>query len=150
MQFITNNITQLRWTANQSKVWEYRLHRNVSAIFYMSIRSVFWFNASQMTFSHRQRGGVSLCILIPTLTWISSGALHQSCLPKTGQELLVQCLIKRLEAQISLLKVYEGVETTINTNINAVNYFVNLFDFLSSKNSWIYVRFLKSMLIFNE
>ena len=80
---------------------------------------------------------------------MSSGALYQSWLPKTGQELLVQCGIKRLEAQISLLKVYEGIETTINTNINAVRYFVNLFDFLTSKISWIYVRFLKSMLIFN-
>ena len=69
----------------------------------------------------------------------------------TGQELLVQCVIKKLKAQISLLKLYEGVETTINTNINALNYFViNLFDFLSSKICWIHVRFLKSMLIFNE
>ena len=69
-----------------------------------------------------------------------------SWLPKTGKELLVQCGIKRLEAQISLQKVYEGVETTINANSNAVNYFVvNLFDFLRSKISWLYVRFLKSM-----
>ena len=75
----------------------------------MSIRNVFWFNASQMTLGHRQRGSLSsmllVCILIPTLAWISSGALLQSWVPKTGQELLVQRGIKRLEAQISLLKV---------------------------------------------
>ena len=62
----------------------------------------------------------------------------------------MQCGTKRLDAPISLLKVYKGVEITINTNINAVNYFVNLFDFRSSKISWTCVRFLKSMLIFNE
>ena len=58
--------------------------------------------------------------------------------------------MKRLEAQISLLNVYEGDETTVNKNINAVSYFINLFDFMSSKISWIYVRFFKSMLILNE
>ena len=109
------------------------------SIFYMSIRNVFWFNASQMTLGHRQRGSLSsmllVCILIPTLAWISSGALLQSWVPKTGQELLVQCGIKRLEAQISLLKVYEGVETTWNTHINAVNYFaVNLFQLIAQKS----------------